>query len=182
MAITTVNEKLSLISWLQPYNTSLPISSDGIDQADQQQLIAGYAGVLWGSGATYFLEAESGSFILTGNDADLLLSRKLIAESSAFTLTGNDAGLFRNYLLGCESGAFTLTGQDISLFVHLKLLVANGSFALTGNDIIFTYSESTIPVGLVSAVFAGINPGVAFNGTVPEIVFTGACFTITFTN
>jgi len=47
MAINTVNEKLALISLLQPWNVPIPISADGIDQADQQQLLWGYPGLLW---------------------------------------------------------------------------------------------------------------------------------------
>lgn len=49
MAVTTINEKLALITYLQPWNTPLPISSDGLDQADNQHLIWEYPGVLWSS-------------------------------------------------------------------------------------------------------------------------------------
>ena len=51
MAIDTNNEKLALISLLQPFNTPVPISSDGLDQADKQHLLWGYPGILWSAGA-----------------------------------------------------------------------------------------------------------------------------------
>lgn len=41
MAIDTVNEKLALLG------EHLPISADGLDQADNQQLLWGYPGILW---------------------------------------------------------------------------------------------------------------------------------------
>lgn len=47
MAIDTDNEKFALLSWLQPYNTPVPISADGLGQADKQHLVWGYPGILW---------------------------------------------------------------------------------------------------------------------------------------
>ena len=47
MSIDTVNEKFALITIYQPYNTPIPISADGLDQADNQQLIWDYPGLLW---------------------------------------------------------------------------------------------------------------------------------------
>ena len=42
-----INDKFALISYQQPWNVPLPISADGLDQADKQQLIWGYPGILW---------------------------------------------------------------------------------------------------------------------------------------
>ena len=50
MAIDTNNEKLALITFLQPWNTPVPISADGIGQDDKQHLLAGYPGILWSEG------------------------------------------------------------------------------------------------------------------------------------
>ena len=50
MSIDTNNEKLALITLLQPWNTPIPISSDGIGQDDKQHLLAGYPGILWSEG------------------------------------------------------------------------------------------------------------------------------------
>ena len=47
MAIDTNNEKLALITLLQPWNTPIPISADGIGQDDKQHLLACYPGILW---------------------------------------------------------------------------------------------------------------------------------------
>ena len=41
------NDKFALISYQQPWNIPLPISADGLDQADNQQLLWGYPGILW---------------------------------------------------------------------------------------------------------------------------------------
>lgn len=47
MSIDTINEKLALLEWLEPYQCGIPISADGLDQADNQQLLWGYPGLLW---------------------------------------------------------------------------------------------------------------------------------------
>ena len=47
MAIDTNNEKFALITYHQPWNTPLPISTDGLGQADNQHLLWEYPGVLW---------------------------------------------------------------------------------------------------------------------------------------
>ena len=47
MAIDTNNEKFALITYQQPFNTPLPVSADGLGQADNQHLIWQYPGILW---------------------------------------------------------------------------------------------------------------------------------------
>ena len=47
MAIDTKNEKLALINLLQPFNTPVPDSSDGLGQDDKQHLLWAYPGILW---------------------------------------------------------------------------------------------------------------------------------------
>lgn len=47
MAVDTTNEKLALITYHQPWNTPIPISDDGLDQADNQHLLWEYPGILW---------------------------------------------------------------------------------------------------------------------------------------
>lgn len=45
MAIDTINKKLSLIYMRQPSQPSMPISSDGLEEADKRQLLWEYS---WG--------------------------------------------------------------------------------------------------------------------------------------
>ena len=52
MAIDTDNKKYALISYLQPWNAPLPISADGLGQADNQHLLWGYPGILWAAAVT----------------------------------------------------------------------------------------------------------------------------------
>ena len=47
MAIDTLNKKLGLISFQQPHNTPIPVSSDGIGSGDKKHLIWDYPGITW---------------------------------------------------------------------------------------------------------------------------------------
>jgi hypothetical protein len=59
MAIDTLNKKLSLFSYQQVYIAAIPKSTDGLDQADNQQLLWGYPGILWEAPSTSPFQAES---------------------------------------------------------------------------------------------------------------------------
>lgn len=45
--IDTLNKKLALIEYGDVYQPGIPVSGDGIDQADNQQLLWEYPGILW---------------------------------------------------------------------------------------------------------------------------------------
>lgn len=49
MAIDTTNKKLALMSFRRMGHSHLPISPGTIGQDDQQQLLGGYPGILWGA-------------------------------------------------------------------------------------------------------------------------------------
>ncbi len=51
MAITTVNDKLAVMSFHNTVMPNLPISPGTLGQDDQQQLLWGYPGTLWGAAA-----------------------------------------------------------------------------------------------------------------------------------
>ena len=51
MAIDTTNKKLAVMEWEDYAEPALPLSPSTLGQDDQQQLLWGYPGVLWESGA-----------------------------------------------------------------------------------------------------------------------------------
>lgn len=52
MAIDTNNEKLAIMELEDVWEPGLPmVSTDTIDQADEQQLLLGFPGLLWQAGA-----------------------------------------------------------------------------------------------------------------------------------
>lgn len=80
------------------------------------------------------LTAETGSFILTGQDAALVVGHRLTAETGSFVLTGQDAGLLHAYILSAGTGEYILSGQDANLTELGALAAETGSYILTGQD------------------------------------------------
>ena len=89
------------------------------------------------SGAVYTLTAGAGSFVITGQDVGLKITRRLFAEAGSFTITGQDVSLKINRRLVAEAGSFIITGQDASLKISRRLVAEAGSFILTGQDASF---------------------------------------------
>jgi hypothetical protein len=98
-----------------------------------------------GEAASYSLAAETGSFTLTGQTAELTVSRVLIAETGAFSFTGQAADLTVSRALSADTGTFSLSGQDAALtYTPLgaySLTAETGSFALTGQAANLTVSR-----------------------------------------
>jgi len=98
--------------------TGLPVP--GVDQAGMGAVKYWFTGLpvplisAGGGGPTYTLNADGGSFTLTGQNADLLFGRVLAAGGGSFTLTGQDVTFSRTYVLQAETGLFTLTGGNVT--------------------------------------------------------------------
>ena len=83
----------------------------------------------------YTLNAESGSYGLTGQAVGLLANRKVLAASGSYAVIGTAAALLRGYRLPAGSGSFNLAGQDVGLIKASKIPVDSGSYAITGQAV-----------------------------------------------
>lgn len=130
--------------------------------------VTGDAGsyTLTGGAATfkydYNLTAQTGSYALTGQDAQPAVSHLLNGDATSyaltggsttlihndvvyagywqFTWTGNEAGLITDRVLTSESGAYSITGGDAALTKDYVFGCDAGSFAWVGNDASFVYT------------------------------------------
>jgi len=78
------------------------------------------------------LDAEAGSFALTGTDADLQRGWLVGADAGSYAITGADATLQRTWTVTAEAGAFTLNGTDAGLQLGRMVAADAGSYAITG--------------------------------------------------
>jgi hypothetical protein len=89
------------------------------------------------------LDAEKGTFTLTGITTGLAHGYKITAAVGTFTLIGSEAVLIPSTsqeTLGAETGVFTLTGIAATLARESVTLSAGaGEFELTGIDIVGGY-------------------------------------------
>lgn len=139
---------------------------------------------LGGGGPTYTLTAATGTFTLTGQAANLVVSRKLTTATGSFTLTGQSAnlkvsrkltaatgtfsltGISANlvytpvsgatYTLTAQTGVFNLTGQAAAFKVSRKLTAGTGVFYFVGNAANF-YPGGVIPTTTKGGVGKGKN-------------------------
>ncbi len=99
-----------------------------------------YFASVGGSGPTYTLPVDAGSFALSGNATGLAATRKITASSGAFTLTGIAAGLRVARRMTAAVGSYSYTGNNVGVIAARRLALGTGSFALTGNAVTLTYS------------------------------------------
>ena len=128
------------------------------------------------------LDADVGTFTITGQAADLLYHRKIPIESGAITLTGQEAGLLYSRILSAENGTFTITGQDAEMLLGFLLSVSAGSIVLTGSDVTLTYTGVVTAGGLVVMTFTSKAPSSIFTSKAPSSIFTPKAPTMNFTN
>lgn len=98
-----------------------------------------------GSTTAYTLNAEAGSFTLSGQAAELLRSRAFNAEATSFSLSGQPATFTRGLVFTAEAGSFALAGQDATLVYTTPNVVLNaeaGVFSLNGQDAQFALTTA----------------------------------------
>lgn len=97
------------------------------------------------------LAAESGGYTVTGQEAGVAYNRALAAESGSYSIAGQDADLIVSRLLNAESGSYTLTGQDAAILVSRVLQAESGSYTVSGQDATLTYSGAGGPTYSMTA-------------------------------
>lgn len=87
----------------------------------------------------FILTAVSTMYTLTGNAVNILYNSVLSAASAMFTLTGNTVNLAAAFYLSALTQQYTLTGNAINIAVNYVLSLTHGAFSLVGNAIVATF-------------------------------------------
>lgn len=95
MPIDTVNEKLAVMEMGDMWEPALPISPGTLGQDDQQQLLWGYPGILWGAATVVLgdiVTTSSAFFRRVVTTGQATIRRTATASSATFarTVTGED--------------------------------------------------------------------------------------------
>ena len=69
------------MTFRQPYMMAIPISADGLDQADLQHLLHEYPGILWTSLISLFEIIELNSFITKEIELDSFITKSVELDS-----------------------------------------------------------------------------------------------------
>jgi hypothetical protein len=78
------------------------------------------------------LNAEAGSYALTGSAATLLLGRAVVAATGVYTLTGAGATFVLGKVMNAAAGSYALTGSAATLLWARAVNAAAGVYSLTG--------------------------------------------------
>ena len=93
------------------------------------------------SGGGISLTAESGTYLYTGTDAQLLTTRMLKADAGAYLYVGSAVNLLKGFILTAQAGSYSYLGQDATLTYTpagaFILTADSGSYAYTGSNINF---------------------------------------------
>ncbi|MEM8973619.1 MAG: hypothetical protein AAGD43_16290 [Pseudomonadota bacterium] len=117
-----------------PTNVNIDINGRDRDAEGDTWDIGAHQFVAGGGGALT-LDADHGTFTLTGQTVDLSASRSLAAGLGSFALTGQTVDLITSGALAAEAGSFLLTGQDVDLRADRTLSVEHANFVLNGQDV-----------------------------------------------
>jgi len=86
-------------------------------------------------GATdYPLNAETGSYAVTGVSASTLAGRAVNAETGSYATTGVSASLIPDRSINAETGSYSVTGTSASLITDRLINAETGSYSITGID------------------------------------------------
>lgn len=79
------------------------------------------------------LDANSGSYVVTGTATSLTWNRKVNADVGVYALTGTSAGLTETRPIAIDPGSYALTGSTVDFETVRTLVAASGAYTLTGH-------------------------------------------------
>jgi len=86
-------------------------------------------------------------------------------ESGSYALTGTNADLYRALVMACNSGSYALTGTDASLTSHRIFALGMGSYVLVGTSVGIFLLTPTPPCRIYVIKGDGTSSVIAANET-----------------
>lgn len=124
-----------------------------------------------GAASGITVTAESGSYIYTGTNADLLTTRIIQADSGSYAYTGTSVNLLKGFVLVADTGSYSYVGTDATL-----TFTPVGSFILTANTGGYTYSGTDINFNRNRVIIAA--SGIyTYSGSDIQIILPGQVWT-----
>ena len=150
-----------------------PILTDTIGGNDATGVNMPTNGSAWINlgGGGISVTAESGTYLYTGTDAQLLTARILKADTGAYLYTGSTVNLLKGLVLTTSSGSYSYLGQDATL-----TYTPAGAFILTANSGNYAYTGSNINFNRDRVIIASSGT-YNYSGTDIQIILPGQIWT-----
>lgn len=95
-----------------------------------------------GGGSTYTLDADAGSYAITGTAAALERGYLIDADAGSYAITGQDAALQQGYQVVADAGAYAISGSDADFIYNRAIDADAGSYLINGADASLEYTPS----------------------------------------
>lgn len=79
------------------------------------------------------MQADSGTYSLTGTAVALKANRIVPASSGTYTLSGTAAGTYYNRKVAADSGVYSVTGSDVTFPRTFVVMADSGTYLVTGS-------------------------------------------------
>jgi hypothetical protein len=80
------------------------------------------------------IEAQRGSYVISGKDASLLSDRIVDAEKGSYSITGKDVSLLADRIIEANKGSYEISGKTALLVADLVLSAQKGEYTIGGKD------------------------------------------------
>lgn len=87
------------------------------------------------------LDADHGSYALSGQAAGLRAVRQLLAGQGSYALAGQTVSLERGLEVEAQFGNFALAGQSVNFISGRGVIAEQGAYSLTGQSVDFTVAR-----------------------------------------
>lgn len=118
-----------------------------------------------GGAASYTLTADSGTYTISGTDAEIDSGRNLAANSGTYSYSGTSVDLNQGFNLSADSGAYTYSGTDATL-----TYAPAGAYDLTADSGSYSYSGTNAELDAGFNVSAN-SGSYSYSGTAVSLVF-----------
>lgn len=149
--------------------TKQGIIADGA--ATFQRFITTYNADTLGGGGGVTVTVDSGTYLYTGSDVNLVRAKIIKALPGFYNYTGNDVSLLKGYRLTANTGSYDYLGQDVNLTYtpagQFVLTAESGNYSYVGADINFSRDRVII---MSSGTYN-------YNGTDIQIILPGQIWT-----
>jgi hypothetical protein len=96
-------------------------------------------------GGNKSLDADAGSYVVTGTTASLEYGRVASADAGSYAVTGSAAGLEYDRQVEAGAGSYAVTGTTASLEHGRQLVPDAGSYAVTGTTANLEHGRQLVP-------------------------------------
>lgn len=155
------------IQWSPRYPYSIISTGGGTDATFWQAEDTTLSG-----GTNYSIDADLGTFALTGNTVTLQVTAILVSAPGTFTEVEQSSPCRVDYSSSLAAGSFTTTGSPVSLRVDCYLPAASGLLSLTGQDAVFTGLREHVAAGTFTETGQAVSCRVDYRTTCAVGSFT----------